>query len=160
MQRWNEVAMPPPPAEDGKASDEHPPQADMEVFKVVVEHFQHNLTMFWQHFTFFSVIQGALVSVFSSIGFRSESEPIVRAVAIFGFVLSLFWCWVAWGRWTLIDTWREEVRRLDLVVDRHSVFYRVEEDLRNRRPLLIPAYAGLFLPPVIALGWVVLIFVV
>jgi hypothetical protein len=158
MQRWKEGAIPPPPAEEGKASDEHPPQADMEVFKVVVEHFRHNLTIYWQQFAFFSAIEGALVSVFGNIGSRSESEPTVRAVAIFGFVLSLFWWWTARGRWKLIDTWREEVRQLDLVVDRHSIFYRVERDLRQR-PFLIPAFSGLFLPPVIALGWIVLIIV-
>jgi hypothetical protein len=155
-QTWTPQTDPPPPPEGGKASDEHPPQADMEVFKVVVEHFRHNLTTYWQQFTFFSAIQGALVSVFSNVGSRSESEPTVRAVAIFGFVLALFWWWTAWGRWYLIDKWREEVRQLDLVVDYHSVFYRVEKDVRER-PRLIPAFAGLFLPPVIAFGWIALI---
>ena len=159
MRTWKEADTPPPPPEEGRASDEYPPQADMEVFKVVVEHFRHNLTMYWQHFTFFSAIQGILVSVFSSIESTPGSGTAVRAVAIFGLVLSLFWWWVARGRWKLIDTWRHEVRQLDLVVDRYSVFYTVEAQLRNR-PWQIPAYSGLFLPPVIAIGWIVLMVVV
>jgi hypothetical protein len=157
-QAWTPQTGPPAPPEERDAPEVPPTSADLEVFKVVVEHFRHNLTIFWQHSNFFIAIQAALVSVFTSIGSSPESQSTVQALGIFGLLVSLFWWWVSFGRWMLIETWREEVKRLDVVVDRYLVFLRVETSAESR-PYLIPAFIGLFLPPLIALVWMALMFI-
>jgi len=63
IQVWQEDAFPPPPpTEDPATFEARWLQADLEVFKMAVEHFERNLIMFWQHSVFFIAIQGALHS--------------------------------------------------------------------------------------------------
>ncbi len=137
---------------DRDASEGRQTDVDLEVFKVVVEHFRHNLEIFWQHYLLFLGIQGALITVFTG---RESSHKGQGALVIFGILLSVYWGWVAWTRWMLIDRWREEVKRLDLEVDRHLAFFWVETHVR-RDPFLIPAFSALLLPLLIAVGWIVL----
>jgi hypothetical protein len=148
--------LPPPPPEARDASEEQRQEADLEVFKVVVGHFQHNLTIYWTHSNFFIVIQAALVSVYAGIGSLPGRHSTVQALGAFGLLVSLFWYWVSLARWGLIERWRQEVELLDAAVDRYLVFLRVETHFEHR-PLEIPAFVGLFLPPIIALAWIALI---
>jgi hypothetical protein len=141
-----------PIPKDRNLSEEAQLEVDLEVFKVVVEHFRHNLEIFWQHYILFIAIQGALLTVATD---KNSSDPRKQALAGFGILLSAFWWWIGWRRWKLIELWREEVMRLDLVVDRHASFFSVETKVR-RRPLGIPAFSALFLPPLIGIGWIVL----
>jgi len=64
MQKWNDertvILL---RQTDSAVSREVRPDFDLEVFKVVVEHFRHNLEIFWQHYVLFIVIQGALLTV-------------------------------------------------------------------------------------------------
>jgi hypothetical protein len=145
-----------PPPEDRDASEEQRHTADLEVFKVVVGHFQHNLTIYWTHSNFFIVIQAALVSVYAGLGSLPGRHSTVQALGAFGLIVSLFWYWVSFARWTLIERWRQEVKRLDVALDRYLVFFWVETQVENRA-LEIPAFVGLFLPPLIALAWIALI---
>jgi hypothetical protein len=158
-QAWKEAADPPPPPRYRDAPNEQTQRTDLELFKAVVEHFRHNLTIYWQHSNFFIVIEAALLSVFTGFETASERESIVPALGIFGILVALFWWWVSYGRWKLINIWRDELKRLDWRIDRHRAFFRGEVK-STRRTHLIPAFAGLFLPPLIALGWIALIVLV
>jgi hypothetical protein len=146
-----------PLLEADKATEEF--NADLEVFKVVVEHLRHNLTIYWQQADFFILIQGGLLTAYTAL--TSKDEDILQALGLFGIVLSVFWWWAAYGRWRLMNKWRDEVRSLDIAIDRHWAFYRVEtaiKDNRGEKPF-VPAFAGLFLPWLIVLLWIYVIFV-
>lgn len=149
---WWQPCPSPIPPEDTDASEDPRRDSDLEIFKVVVEHFRHNLEMFWQPYTLFILIQGALITVFTSTTSLGRDRS---ALAVFGILLSAYWAWIGWTRWRLINHWRKEVMRLDLTVDRHLAFFWVETHAQ-RRPLLIPAYSALALPPLMAVGWIVL----
>jgi hypothetical protein len=129
---------------------------DVEVFKVVADHFRHNLEIYWQQYLIFIAIQGAFLTVFTADKGSGSLDHRQEFMAGFGILLSALWAMIGWSRWRLIDLWREEVKRLDREVDRHLAFYWVETKVRDR-PLGIPAYSSLLVPPIIAIGWLLLL---
>ena len=151
----------PRPAGLGPANTDGVNQSDLEIFRIVTDHFRHDITAFWNHSSFFLLIQGALVAVFSTAVGPQDPEKLnalmsarVEAVvlSLLGLVLALFWWWVARGRRALIDLWREEVVHLDGVVDRHGVYRHVELHVR-RHPWREPTVLTGHLPILVAACW-------
>jgi hypothetical protein len=108
---------------------------ELEIFRITVEHFRHDLVALWNHATYFSLIQGALFTVFITVigrpnaggapGLVSSTQEALFLAAV-GLVFGLFWSWVSWRRIKLISLWRHNVTHLDGRVDRHGVYLRVE----------------------------------
>lgn len=111
---------------------------EFEIYKLASEHFRHDLTQFWNHSSFFALLQGGLISVaVTSLGPQSEkqipgrfsAEQIATAIGLVGLSLSAFWAVVAWRRSALIQQWRQQVLHLDGRVDRHAMYLRVEPNV-------------------------------
>lgn len=107
---------------------------ELETFKVVTDHFRHDLTILWTHSSFFLLIQGVLASALSSVlGSPVPADaPLVgiRARVVFlclgGLLFACSWAWVAWRSRLFIQCWREQVLHLNGALDRHAVYLRVE----------------------------------
>jgi hypothetical protein len=130
--------------------------ADLEYLKSAVEHLRFVTTMFWQQAGFFLVIQTALLAVASqSLPKGSEQPAPLLVLSALGLALALFWGWVAWNRVEIINRWRAHVVRLDQLVDPHRLYEG--EGLLANYSLRRPTSATMFLPFLLALGWIVLL---
>jgi hypothetical protein len=109
---------------------------DRLAYQVAVEHFRHDLVAFWNHSTFFALLQGALISVaVSSLGPSGDvnsapailsTQQLATLISVIGLLFGLFWALVAWRRATLIQKWREQVIHMDGRVNRHAIYLRIE----------------------------------
>ena len=111
---------------------------EFEIYKLACEHFRHDLTQFWNHSSFFALLQGGLISVaVTSLGPHSEKqtpgkfspEQMGTAIGLVGLALSLYWAMVAWRRSALIQQWRQQVLHLDGRLNRHAMYLRVEPNV-------------------------------
>jgi hypothetical protein len=131
-------------------------QADLEVFKVVSEHFRNDFRMVWEHSSLFVVIQGAFLSVFASISSDGRGE-VADGLALVGIVLTLMWWWVVTGRMYLVDQWRVEMRNIDLRVDHLAIYSTMEQRVTKRWFLDSTRVIARLLPPTFLVGWLILL---
>lgn len=131
--------------------------ADLEVFRVVSEHFRNDFRMVWEHSSLFILIQGAFLSVFASISEEGQADDVATALAWAGLVLAAVWWWVVLGRMRLVDLWRQAMRRADEQVDQLRIFVTLEKEVA-RSPLLDSTrVVAWFLPPIFVVGWAALL---
>jgi hypothetical protein len=129
-------------------------QRDIEVFKVLSEHYRQDLREFWSRNNFYLVVDAALVSVYSS-----QADSAVRlTLGLFGVGISVFWYLVARGSIIWLGRWRREIMQLDELVDRLEVWHRIEAGVKER-PWESPSWVTHWLPVMFGLGWLVLLFV-
>ena len=111
---------------------------EFDIYELASEHFRHDLTQFWNHSSFFALLQGGLISVaVTSLGPQSEkqipgtfsAEQMATAIGLVGMALSVFWAVVSWRRSALIQQWRQQVLHLDGRVNRHAMYLRVEPNV-------------------------------
>ncbi len=133
---------------------------ELEVFRICAEHFRHDLTAFWNHSTYFLLIQGALFAVFITLigpqdGGRAEGVVPTRDaaayLAIVGCIFATAWAWVARRRLVFIGYWRANVTHLAGRVDRHGVYLRVESLAQSS--WLTPDGFTAKLPVLVSLLW-------
>jgi hypothetical protein len=131
----------------------HSPVADrdFQVFQILHDHFQQDLREFWQRSNFYLVVDGLLVSAFTTA--HTHALQIVMSCA--GLVISLFWLVVARGSIAWLALWRAEVRRLDRIVNRFQSFAAIEGRLQ-RRPWLSPSWLTQWLPACFLAGWTII----
>jgi hypothetical protein len=143
------VTCPHKPGNNGYcAAHEWMADRDLEIFKILAEHFRQDLRLFWQRSNLYLVVQAALVSVFVAAQSGSFASPL----CIFGLILCVFWYLVARGSILWISRWRRELIALDRVVDRFHIFLRLEEHV-NSQPWLSPSWVTQWLPVAFAIGW-------
>ena len=108
---------------------------EFDIYTLASEHFRHDLTQFWNHSSFFALLQGALISVaVTNLGPQGEKQTpgvldyqqMGGAIGAIGLLIALFWSMVAWRRSDLIQEWRKQVLHLDGRVNRHAMYQRVE----------------------------------
>ena len=124
---------------------------DIDMLKMVESHHMQDVREFWARSNFYLVVDAALVSVFVQ-----SSSSLRHLLGAFGVIISLFWLLVARGSVYWIKMWRDEVRRLDQVVDRFRIYDRVEQNASSR-PYLSPSWVTQWLPAFFVVGWVVLL---
>lgn len=136
----------------------HANQMDIEIFRSVTEHFRQDIREFFTRSNFYLLAETALLSVFFT---REIPETLVEfvmstGIAICGFIVAILWWCVAKSAVVWIDRWRDEVRRLDKLLDRHKSYANVEEQAlehcrkRPKRPECVTQY----LPLVFCFAWV------
>lgn len=140
----------------GEQSQDHtqPSGADIEIFKMVAEHFRQDLREFWVRNNMYMLVTGILVSVFSSLGNKGVYQ---LAVPIFGLLVSIFWFAVSYGSLRWLQIWRNELCKIDREIDRFHVYYRVEQRERVRGNVWSPSWVTQFLPVVVGVGWLALL---
>jgi hypothetical protein len=124
---------------------------DLQIFQIVHDHFEQDLREFWQRSNFYLVVDGLLLSAFVSAHLRSLQILLVCA----GLVVSLFWLLVARGSIAWIGAWRDEVRRLDQVVNRFQSFNVIENKVQLSK-LSSPSWVTQWLPAFFLAGWLVI----
>ncbi|XVV17178.1 hypothetical protein ACQP2X_23215 [Actinoplanes sp. CA-131856] len=129
---------------------------DIEVFKVVAEHYRQDLREYWVRNNMYLLITGILVSVFASLG---SKEGYGLALPAFGLLVSIFWFAVARGSTRWLQVWRDELCAIDHAVDRFQVYHRVEQRGRMNGKLRSPSWVTQFLPLVVSAGWLTLLIV-
>jgi len=125
---------------------------DIEVFKMVHEHFMQDVREFWQRSNFYLVVNAALVSVFAS----GEQSQLRVALAGVGLLISLFWFMVARGSIIWLRRWRAELMRLDDLVDRFGIYAQAERAVQSR-PWESPSWITQWLPLAFGVGWLLLL---
>ena len=147
--------------------------SEVEIYKLASEHFRHDLTQFWNHSSFFALLQTALISVaVTSLRphDRNQTEPIftdkeiAAAIGFVGVALALFWLMVAWRRTALIQEWRQQVVHLDGRVNRHAMYRRIEPNVATywwygptKLTRALPVVVGaVWLALLAALAWIYL----
>jgi hypothetical protein len=161
---WVEVPTPPPPrfpCEDlqpqGHWSDRDYAAADLEVFKSAVDQLRFVTTMFWQQASFFVLIQSALLTVMSRLLPKENRDPeSLLILSVLGLALAVFWGYVAYNRYWIIQQWHRQVRHLDRELDRHLVYESVEV-LLEKQWWRKPAWVTTLLPWLLIVGWTVLL---
>ncbi|WP_328474789.1 hypothetical protein OHA21_16135 [Actinoplanes sp. NBC_00393] len=133
-----------------------PDSLDIEVFKVVAEHFRQDLREYWVRNNMYLLITGILVSVFASLG---NKEGYGLALPAFGLLVSVFWFAVAYGSTRWLQIWRDELCAIDREVDRFQVYYRVEQRRRVIGKVRSPSWITQFLPLAVGAGWLALLLV-
>jgi hypothetical protein len=148
-----DVPCPHPPENNGYcAAHEWMADRDLEIFKVVAEHFRQDLRLFWQRNNLYLVVQAALVSVYVT----ARSGSFAPLLSIFGSILCVFWYFVARGSILWISYWRRELITLDRIVDRFHIFLRIERQV-NLQPWFSPSWVTQWLPVAFAIGWLSLL---
>jgi len=126
---------------------------DLEILKMVSEHFRQDVREFWPRSNFYLVVDAALVSIF--VQSNSESRYLL---GIMGITVSVFWFLAAHGSIVWLQKWRAELRRLDDLVDSQAVFHRVEA-YATTRPWHSPSWITQWLPLCFLAAWVALLIV-
>ena len=74
------------------------------MYSLACEHFRHDLTQFWNHSSFFALLQGGLISVaVTSLGPQDKEKApgvldpwqVAASIAVVGLLFAIFWCMVA-----------------------------------------------------------------
>lgn len=131
-----------------------PSGADIEIFKMVAEHFRQDLREFWVRNNMYMLVTGILVSVFSSLGDKGAYK---LTVPVFGLLVSIFWFAVSYGSLRWLQIWRNELCKIDREIDRFQVYYRVEQRERVRGNVWSPSWVTHLLPVVVGVGWLALL---
>jgi hypothetical protein len=142
---------------DGPVADVGAPRTsdvDLEVFKMVADHFNQDLREFWVRNNMYLFITGILVSVFASLGSNGAYRT---AVPAFGLLISIFWFAVSRGSYQWMRAWRHELCEIDLLLDRFQVFHRVERQFRQKHRMWSASWVTQWLPVAVGIGWLALL---
>ena len=132
--------------------------ADLEVYRAVIEHFRQDLREFWTRSNFYLIVQAGLLSVFTTLSSRpySNADNITLVFGIFGLFIAIMWFIVTKGCIYWLIIWRDKVIEIDNVVDKYQ-FYSKVESLVKQKPLMSPSNVTQYLPLVFCAAWIVLI---
>lgn len=131
-----------------------PSPEDLVVYQVVVDHFKQDTREFWTRANFFLVAHAGLFSAFvvAYPGMAGRSNLMGLGIPLLGLGTAIIWFIVLKGAINFLQSWREQVIRLDKELDRFQCYVEVES-LVKRNPLSSPSYVTQFLPLVFIAIW-------
>ena len=135
-----------------------PLSQDVEIFKIVTDHFKQDIREFWTRSNFYLLAQIGLFSVFvatfsTSTGFKTT---ISISIAILGLVIAVFWFVILRGAIEWLRQWRNQVIKLDREIDRFQCYVEVES-LVEQKLFLSPSYMTQFLPLIFVITWLLVL---
>jgi len=135
-----------------------PLSQDVEIFKIVTDHFKQDIREFWTRSNFYLLAQIGLFSVFvatfsTSTGFKTT---ISISIAILGLVIAVFWFVILRGAIEWLRQWRNQVIKLDREIDRFQCYVEVES-LVEQKLFLSPSYMIQFLPLIFVITWLLVL---
>ncbi len=135
-----------------------PLSQDVEIFKIVTDHFKQDICEFWTRSNFYLLAQIGLFSVFVAT-FSTKTRfntTISISVAILGLVIAVFWFVILRGAVEWIQQWRKQVIKLDREIDRFQCYVEVES-LVEQKLFLSPSYMTQFLPLIFVITWLIVL---
>ena len=135
------------------------PQADLEKFRAVSEHFRQDVREFWPRSNFYMAVQAGLMYAFVSHSEGStNAEPVAsvyKVLPVFGALLAIMWWFVVTKSLIWIERWRDEVIAVERVIGIGTSYARVEGSA-SRKPWLSPEWLTQLVPILFFVAWVVL----
>lgn len=134
---------------------------DLEIFRIVTEHFRQDLELFWTRTNFYLVAEAALLSVLFAIwsGDPERNDKLLGlGICIVGLIIAVYWAVVLRGALYWIRQWRQQVIKIDRVVNRFQSYVHIENHVNNS-PLLSPSFVTSSLPMIFLVIWLILIVV-
>jgi hypothetical protein len=147
---------------DDQKDDKNAQRAcDIEIFKIVSEHFRQDIREFWTRANFYLLTHTALFSAFIVIypTLTNAHISIGILVPILGLSISIFWFIVLRGAVYWIQQWREQVIKLSKELDRFQCYCEVE-NLVKQKKFLSPSYLTKYLPLIFAVAWLAILVLV
>jgi hypothetical protein len=140
--------------------DNGPTPQDLEIFKIVTEHFRQDTREFWNRASFYLIAHAGLFSAFvvAYPALIGDGSPISLAIPILGLITAVLWSFVLRGAIQLLQNWRNQVIKLDEELDRFKCYVQVE-NLVKQKPYLSPSYLTQFLPVAFASIWLSILIV-
>ncbi|OGD59911.1 hypothetical protein A3K78_09340 [Candidatus Bathyarchaeota archaeon RBG_13_52_12] len=131
-----------------------PSPEDLVVYQVVIDHFKQDTREFWTRANFFLVAHAGLFSAFvvAYPGMAGRSNLMSLSIPLLGLGTAIIWFIVLKGAISFLQSWREQVIRLDKEIDRFQCYVEVES-LAKRNPLSSPSYVTQFLPLFFIATW-------
>jgi hypothetical protein len=128
---------------------------DLVVYQVVVDHFKQDTREFWTRANFFLVAHAGLFSAFvvAYPWMAGRFNLMSLSIPLLGLGTAIIWFIVLKGAITFLQSWREQVIRLDKELDRFQCYVEVES-LVKRNPLSSPSYVTQFIPLVFIATWI------
>jgi len=137
------------------------PDRDIEIFKMVEEHFRQDVREFWVRANFYLLAHAGLFSVFVvAYSTLLKSQIMILVIlSMLGLVVAMFWFLVLRGSIKWLQCWREQVIDLDKKLDPFKCYIKVES-LAKERPFLSPSYITQFLPLIFVVAWLAVLLTV
>jgi len=140
----------------GQRKDEgvKPSPEDLVFYQVVVDHFKQDTREFWTRANFFLVAHAGLFSAFvvAYPGMTGRLNLMSLSIPLLGLGTAIIWLIVLKGAISFLQSWREQVIRLDKELDRFQCYVEVE-GMAKRDPLSSPSYVTQFIPLVFIATW-------
>jgi len=131
---------------------------DIEIFKIVTEHFRQDVHDFWLRANFYLLAQSGLFSAFM-VTYPALTEHgaliIQESISILGLATAILWFIVLRNSLHFVQKWREQVIKLDKELDRFQCYVDVER-LAKQRPYSSPSYVTQFLALAFVVAWAAL----
>lgn len=143
---------------DSNNDARQPENMDIEILKLIHDHFLQDVREFWSRSNFYLVVHAGLVSVFVSLPVLSSQYLLIVKIAlgVFGFLLAIFWLLAMRGAIFWIRLWRKKLIELDELIDPYKAIAKTESQGISS-PLLSPSFITAWLPLLFVIGWLVLI---
>lgn len=131
---------------------------DMEIFKIITEHFRQDIREFWTRANFFLLAHAGLFSAFvvAYPTLAKDRTMIAMSIPILGLIIAILWFMVLRSAVYWIQRWREQVIKLSKKLDRFQCYAEVESSAKQR-PFFQPAYVTQFLPLVFMIAWLAIL---
>jgi hypothetical protein len=131
-------------------------QADLDIYKMVDEHFRQDLRDYWRRSDSYVVVEALLISVFTSLLATNRSTLVLLTLGVFGSSLTVVWFLVMRGSLAWIRSWRRQRARISLKLDRYGYHAELEREVR-KNPLRSPTTLSSYVPLLVLITWVALI---
>jgi len=132
---------------------------DIEIFKIVTEHFRQDLREYWTRANFFLLAHAGLFSAFvvAYPTLAKDRPMIVMSIPILGLFIAILWLLVLQTSIYWLDEWRKKVIKLSKELDRFQCYAEIERLSERKKRFLQPARIARFLPLVFMITWLAIL---
>jgi hypothetical protein len=142
----------------GEGEDTAQRSVDMDIFRIVTDHFRQDTREFWTRANYFLIAQSFIFSAFAVTypTLTKDGGLIIFAIPTLGLMIAVLWFFVLRGAIHFLQLWREQVIRLDDELDRFHCYTTVESTVKEK-PTLSPSYLTQFTPILFGVTWVTIL---
>lgn len=133
-------------------------ECDIEIFKMVGDHFNQDLREFWNRANFYLLTNAGLFSAFLIIypTLLNGHFFLVALVPAVGISIATLWFLVLNSSLYWIDKWRQEMVRLSKEIDRFKCFATIESEVFEEK-FKSPSYLTQIIPLIFLFAWIIIL---